>query len=164
MIIRKAEMADLPALTKIYNDAILHTVSTFDMEIKDESNRMLWFREHDVDPYVIIVAETEGVIAGYASLSRYRDRKAFDGSVEVSLYIEESHQKMGVGSMLFAEILRIAESNPAVHSVVSLVTGENEHSIYLHRKFGFTYCGQFKQVGYKDHRWLDLNFYQIVYE
>ena len=34
IMIRKAELKDIPAVMDIYNDAILHTTATFDTEIK----------------------------------------------------------------------------------------------------------------------------------
>lgn len=61
----------------IYNEAILHTTATFDTEVKDMENRKAWFAEHN-GRYVIYVDVEDGKVAGYASLSRYRDRKAFD--------------------------------------------------------------------------------------
>lgn len=35
IMIRRAELKDIPALMDIYNDAILHTTATFDTEVKD---------------------------------------------------------------------------------------------------------------------------------
>lgn len=162
-MIREATIEDIGALQQIYNEAILHTVATFDTEVKDEADRIQWFEEHRQSPYGILVDEQNGVVTGYASLSRYRERKAFDGTVELSVYIDEGFRGKGIGSRLMEETLRVAQENPAIKTVVSLVTGENEHSIYLHRKFGFTYCGRFEKVGFKHGRWLDLNFYQIIY-
>ena len=76
-MIRRAVLQDIPALMDIYNEAILHTTATFDTEVKDMENRKAWFAEHN-GRYVIYVDVEDGKVAGYASLSRYRDRKAFD--------------------------------------------------------------------------------------
>lgn len=163
-MIRKAKPEDLEQLKNIYNDAVLHTVATFDTEVKDDANRLQWFREHEVSPYVIFVEEKEGVICGYASLSRYHDRKAFDKTVEISIYIDEGFRGQGIGKALMAHTLEYAKAHPDIATVVSLVTGENATSIHLHELFGFVYCGQLKNVGYKHGRWLDLNSYQIIYD
>ena len=72
-MIRKATLNDLEQLKNIYNDAILHTVATFDTEVKDDKNRLQWFRDHEREPYVIFVEEREGVICGYCSLSQCVD-------------------------------------------------------------------------------------------
>ena len=81
-MIRRAELKDIPALMDIYNDAILHTTATFDTEVKDYEDRLAWFHAH-TGQYVIFVYEEAGTVAGYASLSRYRERKAFDPAVEM---------------------------------------------------------------------------------
>ena len=71
-MIRRAVLQDIPALMDIYNEAILHTTATFDTEVKNMENRKAWFAEHN-GRYVIYVDVEDGKVAGYASLSRYRD-------------------------------------------------------------------------------------------
>jgi phosphinothricin acetyltransferase len=163
-MIRKARLDDLEQLKNIYNDAVLHTVATFDTETKDDANRLIWFQEHEVDPYVLFVYEWDGVVCGYASLSRYHERKAFDKTVEISVYVDEKFRGLGIGKTLVQYTLEYAKNHPDIVTVISLITGENKVSIYMHETLGFTYCGQQRYVGYKHGRWLDLNTYQIVYE
>jgi phosphinothricin acetyltransferase len=173
-MIRKATEADIPQLRDIYNDAILHTTATFDTEIKNMENRKAWFAEHEKNPYLLLVDveptsgeyahggnEESGEVKGYASLSQYRERKAFDRTVEISVYIAEKYRGQGVGKALMKTILQLAQENPAIHTVVSLIEGSNAASIHLHETLGFTYCGQLRHVGYKFDRWLDLNIYQM---
>lgn len=147
---------------EIYNDAILNTTATFDTEIKDYENRLAWFLEHS-GQYVIFVYEEAGVIAGYASLSRYRDRRAFDPAVEISVYVHKEYQGRGIGRMLMRETMRFAEECPQITTVISLITSENERSIRLHEQFGFVFCGQLRDVGVKFGRKLSLNAYQVIY-
>lgn len=163
-MIRKAKASDINALKEIYNDAICNTVATFDTEVKDDADRMQWFNEHEQSPYVIFVEEKDGEILGYASLSRYRDRKAFDKTVEISVYIEKEHRGKGIGKALMIHTLDYARHHKDIKTVISLITGENEASNRLHESLGFVYCGQLKDVGYKLGRSLDLSIYQIIYE
>lgn len=162
-MIRRAEKRDIPALMEIYNDAILHTTATFDTEIKDMENRRAWFEEH-TGRYVIYIYEVGGTVAGYASLSRYRDRKAFDPAVEISIYIHKDYRGRGIGRSLMEETLSYAEQCGEIGTVISLITSENTVSIHLHEVFGFSYCGQIKNAGVKFGKALDLNAYQIIYE
>lgn len=162
-MIRKAEIRDIPALMDIYNDAILHTTATFDTEIKDMENRLAWFEEH-TGRYVIYVYEKDGVVVGYASLSRYRDRRAFDPAVEISIYIHKDYRGCGIGRELMEQTLAYAEQCPEIGTVISLITSENETSIHLHEVFGFTYCGQIRNAGVKFGKTLSLNAYQIIYD
>lgn len=158
-MIRRAEKRDIPELMDIYNEAILNTTATFDTEIKDEKNREEWFLTH-TGKYCIYVCEMENKIAGYASLSQYRDRKAFDPSVELSIYIHKDYRGQHIGHELMETVLKFAEENPEIDTVISLITSENEASIHLHEAYGFTYCGQIKNAGIKFGRKLSLNAYQ----
>jgi phosphinothricin acetyltransferase len=103
-------------------------------------------------------------VKGYASLSQYRERKAFDRTVEISVYIAEKYRGQGVGKALMKTIVQLAQENSAIHTVVSLIEGSNVASIHLHETLGFTYCGKLSHVGYKFDRWLDLNIYQLDVE
>lgn len=158
-MIRRAREEDIPALTEIYNDAILHTTATFDTEAKSLEDRRSWFAEH-CGSYVIFVAEVDGTAVGYASLSRYRERKAYERSAELSVYVHRDWRGRGIGRALAEETLAFAEARRELGMVISQVTAENEASIRLHRQLGFSYCGQLKRVGEKFGRLLDLNIYQ----
>ncbi|MBO5524330.1 MAG: N-acetyltransferase [Roseburia sp.] len=162
-MIRRAERKDIPALMEIYNEAILHTTATFDTETKDEKDRTEWFLEH-TGRYVIFVYEEAGAVMGYASLSRYRDRKAFDPAVEISIYIHEKYRGRGIGGRLMEETLKYAKGCREIGTVISLITSDNEVSIHLHEKFGFSYCGQIRNAGVKFGKNLSLNAYQIIYD
>lgn len=162
-MIRKACIEDIPFLQKIYNDAVLHTTATYDTSIKDYDNRLQWFKEHEAEPYILLVYELDGVVAGYASLSKYRERPAFNQSVEISVYIDEQYQNRGIGSALMQAVLDYAQKQENIHTVVSLITSDNEHSIFLHEKFGFEFCGKIKDAGYKFDKWIGLSTYQIIY-
>ncbi len=162
-MIRKAELRDIPELMEIYNEAILNTTATFDTEVKDYENRLAWFCEH-TGKYRLIVKELEGKVAGYASLSRYRDRKAFDAAVEISVYIHKDYRGRHIGWELMKEILAFAKECPEIETVISLITSHNAASIHLHEKFGFSFCGQIRNAGNKFGEKLSLNAYQIIYE
>lgn len=162
-MIRRAEVKDIPALMEIYNEAILNTTATFDTEVKDYEDRKKWFYSH-AGKYCIFVYEKDGQIAGYASLSQYRDRKAFDSAVEISIYIHKDYRGQHIGHELMEKTLNFAKENPEIVTVISLITSENAASIHLHEKYGFAYCGQIKNAGVKFQKMLSLNAYQIIYE
>lgn len=161
-LIRKACLADLPQLQAIYNDAVLHSTATFDLSPRDDADRLAWFQTHQ-GKYLLLVYETDGVIAGYASLSRYRERPAFDGAVELSIYLHPDFRGQHIGHALMQEILAFAEQRPDIDTVISLITSENAVSIHLHEVFGFSLCGTVRHCGRKFGRCLDLSIYQITF-
>lgn len=160
-MIRFVTLEDAKQIMKIYNNAILHTTATFDMEIKQIEQIKDLIKEH-IGTYPFYVEEENGIILGYASLSLYRPRKAFEQTVELSIYIDLKSQGKGIGSKLMEALLSYAKQQKNIHSIVSLITGDNMASIKLHEKYGFSYCGELKEAGHKFGRDLDLKFYQYM--
>lgn len=161
MVIRKAELKDLNKLKDIYNYEVLNGTATFDIGEKDYEDRLSWFNEH-TGSHPLIVAEVDNEVAGFASLSTYRARAAFNGTVELSLYIDVSKRKMGIATKLMEHILNLARIDENIHTVVSVITSENEVSIRLHEKFDFIKCGEIKEVGKKFGRYLGTTIMQIM--
>ena len=75
--IRRSALSDLDAITEIYNEAILTTTATFDLEPKTREDRLQWFEDHD-DRHPILVAEFETQVVGWACLTRWNPRAAYD--------------------------------------------------------------------------------------
>ena len=104
LTIIKAAMKDLGAITEIYNEAVLKTVATFDTEPKTVEKQKPWFESHD-SMHPILVAEQDGAIVGWASLSKWSDRCAYSDTAEISVYVKEEHRRKGTGKKLIQEIL-----------------------------------------------------------
>lgn len=161
MIIRKAKKEDLKELLDIYNYEVEHGVATFDLETKTLEEREEWFYSHNVDNHPLIVAEIDGNIAGYASLSSYREKEAYKSTVELSIYIGVSYRKKGVATALMDSILDEAKRDERTHTVISVITSGNEGSKKLHEKFGFEFCGTLKEVGIKLGKYRDTDSYRL---
>ncbi len=162
MTIRTAIESDLPALTEIYNYEVLHGVATFDINPKTVEERREWFYEHNRDNHPLIVAEENGEVLGYASLSAYRDKEAYSSTVELSVYVAPDVRGHGVGSRLTEEIIKTARAEVRTHLIVSVITGGNAASVHLHEKFGFSYCGTLHEVGVKFGKYLDTVSYELL--
>lgn len=160
LTIREAEINDLPTLLEIYNDAILTTTATFDLEPVTIESRRIWFQKYG-GKYPIIVAEVEGSVIGYACLSPFREKEAYEKTTELSIYISSTNRGGGIGKSLMKELLtRARELN--YHAIMSGITAGNAASVKLHEKFGFVEVGCFKEVGFKFNRWQDVLFYQLI--
>lgn len=162
MIIRKAEARDLPRLTAIYNDEVANGVATLDLTPKTEEERRGWLEAHNRDNHSLLVAEVDGRVAGYASLSPYREKEAFRSTVELSIYVARDCRRQGVAAALMEAILAQARADAGTHLVVSVITSGNEASERLHARFGFTFCGTLHQVGMKFGRYLDIDNYELM--
>lgn len=158
--IRDAENCDIEELTEIYNWAVVHTTATFDIVPQTVEARLAWFH-HYGGKYPLLVAELDGRVAGYSSLSRFREKEAYARTVEVSVYVHPDFQGKGLGNRLLTEVLQQAREL-GHHVVMAGITAGNDISIKMHEKNGFELCGTFRELGWKFDRWLDVLFYQLV--
>ena len=161
MLIRIAEKRDLKNLLEIYNDEVEHGIATFDLNPKSMVEWGKWFAAHNVENHPLIVAETENKAVGYASLSSYREKEAYRTTVELSLYVHKDYRRRGIATALMESILDMAKKDDTIHTVVSVITAENDTSIALHEKFGFTPCGVIHDVGIKFGRYLSIANFEL---
>lgn len=161
MLIRTAQEKDIKALLSIYNYEVENSTSTFDLNPKTFEQWTEWYNAHNVGNHPLIVAEIDGEIAGYASLSSYREKEAYKSTVELSVYVDHNKRGRGVATALMQEILAMAKADHTIHTVVSVITSENVVSEKLHYKMGFTHSGTIHQVGMKFGRYLDISNFEL---
>ena len=160
--IRMAVLKDLKGITEIYNDAILNTVATFDIEPKTIQKQKKWFKEHD-KKNPIIIAEINKEIVGFASLSDYSTRCAYSDTAEISVYVKETYQGKGIGKKLIKKIVD-AGRKAGLHVLISRISDGNKKSIHLHEIVGFKHVGIYKEIGYKFGKRLDVFLMEKIYK
>ena len=114
--IRKATIDDLNAILGIYNEAVLNTTATFDTTPRTFEKQLEWYNNHK-ENHPVFVAEENKTIVGWASLSPYSDRCAYDTTVEVSVYIHHDHRGKKIGSQLL-EITTLEGEKVKNHTVI----------------------------------------------
>lgn len=157
-MIRKATEHDLSAIKDIYNYAVLNTTATYDINPKDDKYFVDMLNEH-TGKYLLAVYEENGNVIGYVALSRYSKRDAYDITAELSVYVKNDCQNKHIGTQLMEYALSYAQTENRFLTIVSLITSDNEHSIYLHKKFGFEFGGKIKNAGFKFDRFLGVDIY-----
>jgi phosphinothricin acetyltransferase len=160
--IRKATPEDLGVITEIYNEAILHTDATFDTKPKTIDEQKSWFDSHDQRHPILVVLQ-KGVVAGWASLSKWSDRCAYSDTAEVSLYVKQEHRGKGVGKKLLQAIIEEGEKT-GLHTVIARIAEGNEPSLNLFKSEGFEHVGVMKEVGQKLGKRLDVHVMQRIYD
>ena len=159
--VRPARLDDLNTITEIYNEAILTTDATFDTEPKTDAEQRAWFAGHG-SKNPILVAELDGVVVGWASLSEWSPRRAYADTAEVSLYVKQEFQSRGIGRRLLEDILGEGEK-VGLHTVIARITKSNKQSIHLHERAGFEHIGVMREVGQKFGKLLDICLMQKIY-
>ncbi|HKC33157.1 MAG TPA: GNAT family N-acetyltransferase [Xanthobacteraceae bacterium] len=153
--IRAATPADLVAVTAIYDHAVRHGTASFELAPPDASE-MARRRQALVDAgYPYLVAEIDGVIAGYAYAGPYRARPAYRWSVEDSIYVAPRMHRRGVGAALLGRLIADAEQSGFRQMIAVIGDSSQAPSIALHRAAGFRTIGTIENVGFKFGRWLD---------
>jgi L-amino acid N-acyltransferase YncA len=156
-MIREATFADAEAIADIYNYYILNTVITFELDPvtpHEIIRRMETYRE--VGPY--LVHEEKGEVIGYAYVSRFRERTAYENSVESTIYLKNGSGGKGLGTRLYSELL--SQVSLQRHIIIGGIALPNDASVRLHEKCGFRKVAHFSEVGRKFGKWIDVGFWQ----
>jgi phosphinothricin acetyltransferase len=158
--IRKAQLADLPALLDIYNFYVLNTHITFDVEPRTLAQREEWFSHFGSrGRYQCVVATVDRVVIGWASSHRFKDRAAYDTSVETSIYLAPGSGGKGIGRKLYGALFD-ALAPEDIHRAFGGIAQPNEASVGVHKAMGFTYVGTYQEVGRKFDKFWDVAWYQ----
>lgn len=159
-IIRPAREADLSCILEIYNIEVASSTATYDTEPRTEEEHRKWFHHHG-PAYPVLVAEREGRVCGWASLSPWSDRLAYSRSVEVSVYVAREYRRSGAGRLLMLALITAARER-GHHALLSRISADNEASIRLHADLGFAAVGTLREVGVKFGRLLDVAIMEML--
>ena len=154
VIVRLATLDDAEAIRRIYNHEVEHTTHTFDLVPRTLEDQQTWLRER-AGALGVLVAELDGRVVGFSSLSEYRPRAAYRTSVESSVYVDEAVRGQGVGRRLMRELVGLAQAR-GFHTMIARVAGGHQASVQLHEAAGFTIVGTEQEVGRKLGAWLDV--------
>ena len=161
LTIRAIGEDDAEALRAIYNWAVAHTTATMDTEPRTPEGQNLWMAVHNGDPYPAIVAEKDGQIVGYASLSHYNPKPGYRTTTENSVYVHPDWHGRGVGGALLSALIAEARQRGFL-LILALITADNAPSLRLHARHGFADAGTLRRVGRKFDRWIDVTFMQLT--
>jgi phosphinothricin acetyltransferase len=160
VLLRPATPADAAATAAIYNAEVSGSRVTLDLVTRTVEEQAAWLRSRS-GALEVVVAEVDGVVAGFASLSPYRDRPGYRTTVEDSIYVADDHRGAGVGRALLEEIVGVARER-GFHSVMARIVSDHTASIRLHAAVGFEHVGVEREVGRKFGRWLDVTIMQLL--
>lgn len=154
MLVRLAQAADVEAIRAIYNVEVLESTVTFDLVPRSHDDQRAWLAAHG-GAHPAVVAVDGDDVAGFGSLSPYKDRPAYSTTVENSVYVHRDRRGQGVGKAILGELLHLATTH-GFHAVIARIVGDHEASIALHRGCGFELVGTEREIGRKFGRWLDV--------
>jgi L-amino acid N-acyltransferase YncA len=153
--IRVASVADLSAITGIYEHAVLFGTATFELIPPDLAEMTRRFDSLIGGGFPYFVATQDGSPVGYAYAGPYRPRPAYRFTVENSIYLAPAAQHRGIGTALLRRLIVESEARGYRQMIAIVGDSANAGSIGVHRKSGFQMLGTHPNVGFKFGRWLD---------
>lgn len=158
-MIRQIITSDIPEILPIYNYHVQNTVVTFDIiplsleqfteKVKRISNEF---------PFLVYIENNE--ILGFTYASKWRQKPAYNHTVESTVYTKNSAQRKNIGTKLYHELLKQLTVK-GYKIVIGGISLPNEPSIKFHEKFGYEKVGHFSKVGKKFDKWVDVAFWQL---
>jgi phosphinothricin acetyltransferase len=159
-MIRAVKLEDANEIAEIYNYYILNSCITFE-ELAVSTEEMRGRIQTSSLKFPWLVFEKDNEIIGYAYTSDWKARAAYKNTVETTVYLKNGATKKGIGSLLYKELL-VQLTDLGFHAVIGGISLPNEASIALHEKFGFEKIAQFKEVGYKFKKWIDVGYWELI--
>ena len=159
-VIRHARVADLERINEIYNHYVRTTPKTFDLAPMSTERRRAWFDWYTTrGPQQVFVVEEDDVVVAYADSHSFRERAAYNTTVEVTVYCAPEATGRGLGTMLYKALFE-GLAGEDVWMAMAGITLPNPASVALHEHFGFTLVGVMHDVGRKFDRYWDVAWYE----
>ena len=158
-MIRIATPQDAAAILEIYRPYVEGTSITFETETPSEAaftERIM----HYLKKYPWLVDDVNGEITGYAYASQYRERIAYQWSVECSVYLNRKFMKQGIATKLYRSLFEILKKQ-GFRNVYAVINLPNEPSVALHERLGFKWLTTYEKVGYKSGHWKNVGWWQL---
>jgi phosphinothricin acetyltransferase len=159
ILIRRADCADLPALRDIYNHYAVHTSVNFDIEARTMADREEWFAQFaQSGRYQCFVAEEGSRVIAYAGSTRFKEKAAYQTTIEMTIYCAPDRGRQGLGRRLYTRLFE-ALKDEDIHRAYAGVTLPNEASVRIHEAFGFRRVGTYAEVGRKFGKYWDVGLF-----
>jgi L-amino acid N-acyltransferase YncA len=159
VVVRPCFEQDLQFVQLIYAHHVMTGAGTFELtppDLKEITARwsVIAVREW---PYLVACSPTDpSRIYGFCYAAQFRERPAYAGTFEDSVYVAPNAIGRGVGSALLGVLLSQLETM-GVHEVLALIgDSANAASIKVHARKGFREVGILSRVGRKFGRELDV--------
>jgi len=158
-MIRLARPDDAAGILAIYAPYVTNTSITFEAEVPTLAAFQARITDY-LTHWPWIVYEVDGVIAGYAYGSKYRERIGYQWSVECSVYIHDDFHRRGLARALYSVLFDILRAQ-GFFNVYAVINLPNDSSVRLHESCGFHWFANYDHVGYKLGRWKTVGWWHL---
>ena len=161
MKISLAKKKDLNGINDIYNYYISNTAYTFDISKITIAEKKEWFNQFkNSETSICLVGYENKELVGFVCSTKFREKEAYNQSLETSVYISDKYKGRGFGKKLMSELItRLKPTN--IKNLYALITYPNKSSINLHKTLNFTKVGKLNNVGYKFKKYWSVHIYEL---
>lgn len=152
---------DAEAIARIYAPFVTDTDISFESVPPSAAEMRARLESFLHDSPGFLWQTPEGAVAGYCYAHPWKERAAYNPTLETTIYLDPAFARQGIGRALMEHLVADCRRR-GVHSLIACITGGNEASCRLHEALGFTQASLFRQVGFKHGRWLDVVDYQLL--
>lgn len=162
MEISLAKNKDLNGINDIYNYYISNTAYTFDINQRTIEEKKEWFHQFkNSKTSICLVGYENDELVGFVCSTKFREKEAYNQSLETSVYISEKFKGRGFGKKLMFELItRLKSTN--IKNLYALITYPNKASINLHKTLNFKKVGTLNKVGYKFKKYWSVHIYELM--
>jgi len=153
-MIRTVRPDDAAAIADIYNEYVLHTTYTYEIDaVSEEDMRRRILGISATHPYY--VCEREGLVLGYCYAHPFHERAAFRYTLETTVYLRKGYTGQGLGHMLMDKLIGECRRR-GYHTLLACLGSENVGSEKFHERLGFKVCARMHETGFKFGRWIGI--------
>lgn len=146
---KDAAIDDLPRILDIYNSIIAGRMVTADTTPVAVQSRIGWFNAHDPQFRPLWMVMDDGENIGWVSYQWFYGRPAYNGTAEISIYLDEKMRGKGYGENILLHAMDSCD-RLKIKTLLGYIFAHNIPSLKLFRKLGFTDWGHFPRIAVLD--------------
>ena len=163
MRIRDAALADMAAITDIFNQAIPDGNSEWTEQLHTVDERASWWQGRIATDRPVLVADRDSAVVGVASYGDFRDstlREGYRFVCEHSVYVDREARGIGVADALMDELCERARA-AGLRRMIGTIDAANPASLTFHARRGFVEVGRMPNIGFTFDTWRTMVLMQL---
>jgi phosphinothricin acetyltransferase len=158
--IRAATAYDSAQIAAIYAPYVATGIVSFEETPPTAEDMRARMTKHGgLYPWLVATNGEDETVMAFAYADRFRERRAYRWVVETTIYVAGGMQRQGLGRLLYEALLDTLRAQRFTQAI-SAISLPNDASIALHESVGFRRAGVYREVGWKDGRWVDVGLWQ----
>ena len=131
-----AQFSDLKKIVSTYNSTIASRLVTADLVEVTVESKTEWFNSHSPEKRPLWLIYHDNKYVGWMSFTSFYGRPAYDGTVEVSIYLENEFRGKGIGKICLQKAFEVSKGLN-IKTLLGFIFDHNEPSLNLFYKMGF---------------------------